>query len=51
MVDPTDNDINLTDDDINDAAWYFEVSPLTIKITLVNKGVIERDNLPSDWAV
>jgi hypothetical protein len=51
VVDPTDNDINLTDDDINDAAWYFEVSPLTIKITLVNKGVIERDNLPSDWAV
>ena len=42
---------NHTDDYINDAAGYFEVSPLTIKTTLVNEGVIERDNLPSEWAV
>ena len=36
------------DDDIDDAAGYFELSLLTIKTTLVNKGVIERDNFPSD---
>ncbi len=51
VVDPGDDDINLTDDDIKYAARHFEVSPRTIKITLVNKGIIERDNLPSDWAV
>lgn len=45
------NDYYLTDDDLNDASGHFEVSSLTIKTTLVNKGVIERDNLPSDWAI
>ena len=36
------------DDDINDAAAYFEVSPLTIKTTLVNKGYLEREQVLGD---
>ena len=35
-----------TDDTIEDAAAHFEVSPLLIKSTLVNKGVLDRDVLP-----
>lgn len=38
------------DDVIDDAAQYFEVSPLTVRTTLVNKGVLGRETLP-DWAV
>lgn len=38
------------DDDIDDAAAHFEVSPLTIKATLVNKGIMEREAL-GEWAV
>lgn len=37
-------------DDIDDAAAYFEVSPLTIRTTLVNKGVMQRELL-GEWAV
>ena len=32
-------------DDIHDAAQYFDVSPLMIQTTLVNKGVLGRDTL------
>lgn len=39
-----------SDDAIDDAAQHFEVSPLTIRTTLVNKGVMERETLPN-WAV
>ena len=38
------------DEDIDDAADYFEVSPLTIKMTLVNKRILEREML-EEWAV
>ena len=41
----------MGDDDINEAAAYFEVSPLTIKRTLVNKGCLERDQVFGEWAV
>lgn len=34
-----------SDDEIDEAAQYFTVSPLTIRSTLVNKGVLERDSL------
>ena len=37
------------DDDVNDAAEHFEVSPLTIRTTLVNKGLMERESLLGDW--
>lgn len=37
-------------DDIDDAAAHFGVSPLTIRTTLVNKGVMERELL-GEWAV
>lgn len=37
-------------DDVQDAADHFEVSPLTIKTTLVNKGDLPRDAL-GEWAV
>ena len=40
-----------TDDDINDAADHFNVSPLTIQTTLVNKGLLERETLVGDWNV
>ena len=30
------------DDDIDDVAAHFEVSPLMVKTTLVNKGIMER---------
>lgn len=33
------------DDDIADAAEYFQVSPLLVRHVLVNKGVLERDGL------
>ena len=33
------------DDDIADAAEYFQVSPLLVRNVLVNKGVLERDGL------
>jgi hypothetical protein len=33
------------DDDIDGAAAHFEVSPLTVKMTLINKGVLERETL------
>ena len=36
------------DDEIDDAAAYFEVSPLTIKTTRVNKGIMERETL-DEW--
>ena len=39
----------FSDDDINDAAAYFQVSPLTIKTTLVNKGILEREKIFGDW--
>ena len=39
-----------SDDSIDDAAQYFEVSPLTVRTTLVNKGVLGRETLPN-WAV
>ena len=38
------------DDDIDDAAEHFEVSPLTIRTTLVNRGVMERETL-DEWAL
>ena len=41
----------MGDDDINEAAAYFEVSPLTIKTTLVNKGYLEREQVFGEWAV
>ena len=37
-------------DDIDDAAAHFGVSPLTIRTTLVNKGVMERELL-GEWVV
>ena len=40
----------IGDDDVQDAADHFEVSPLTIKTTLVNKGDLPRDAL-GEWAV
>ena len=39
------------DDDIHDAAAYFEVSPLMVETTLVNKGIREREQFQGDWAV
>jgi hypothetical protein len=36
---------NPTDDDIEDAADHFDVSPLLIKTTLVNRGYIDRNVL------
>ena len=39
-----------TDEDIDDAAAHFEVSPLTVRLTLVNKGILPRETL-SEWAV
>ena len=39
------------DDDIQDAAAYFEVSPLMVETTLVNKGFREREQIQGDWAV
>ena len=41
----------MGDEDINEAAAYFEVSPLTIKTTLVNKGYLEREQVFGEWAV
>lgn len=38
-----------TDEEIDDAADYFKVSPLLVKTTLVNKGVLDRDSL-GEWA-
>ena len=38
------------DDDIDDAAAHFEVSPLTIRTTLVNRGVMERETL-DEWVL
>ena len=37
-----------TDDRIEDAAVHFEVSPLLVRSTLVNKGVLDRDQLQRD---
>jgi hypothetical protein len=34
-----------TDDDVEDAADHFQVSPLTVKTTLVNRGVMDRQVL------
>ena len=34
-------------DDVHDAAEHFDVSPLLIETTLVNKGVMDRDALPA----
>lgn len=41
----------MSGDDINEAAAYFEVSPLTIKTTLVNKGYLDREQVFGEWAV
>ena len=35
------------DEDIEEAAAYFEVSPLLIRTTLVNKNILRRDQLPT----
>ncbi|MEZ5583132.1 MAG: hypothetical protein R3F37_10535 [Candidatus Competibacteraceae bacterium] len=36
------------DEDIAEAAAYFEVSPLMVQTTLVNKGELDRETL--NWA-
>jgi Zn-dependent peptidase ImmA (M78 family) len=36
------------DEDIEDAAAHFEVSPLVIQTTLVNKGILPRDLLSAN---
>ena len=41
----------INDDDINEAAAYFEVSPLTIKTTLVNRGYLEREHVLGEGTV
>ncbi len=38
------------DDAIHDAAEYYDVSPVTVLVTLVNKGVLGRDSLNNMWA-
>ena len=38
----------LTDDAIDEAAAYFEVSPLVVQTALVNNGVLDRETL-EDW--
>ena len=40
-----------TDEDIEDAAAHFEVSPLVIRTTLVNKGILPRDLLSANSEV
>ncbi len=37
-----------TDEDVEDAAAHFEVSPLVIQTTLVNKGILPRDLLSAN---
>lgn len=39
---------SLEDDDINDAAGYFEVSPLLVTTTLVNKGWLDQGHILGD---
>ena len=38
-----------TEDDIDDAAHHFDVSPATVQMTLVNKGMVEREMLYTNW--
>ena len=42
---------SINDDDINEAAAYFEVSPLTIRTTLVNRGHLAGEQVFGEWAV
>ncbi len=39
-----------SDEDIDDAADFFKVSPLTVRATLVNKGILPRETL-SEWLI
>ena len=36
---------SIGDDEIDEAAQHFTVSPLLVRTTLVNKGILERDSL------